>query len=405
VAERRERKRGVAVALSTLNLQLSTNQMNLIHRHIFAHVVLTCGAAVGLFAFVLMLVNALKDLLGYVLQGQIEITTFIRLVGLLVPFVVSYALPMGMLTGILLVLGRMSSDREITALRASGMSVAWLSAPILFTAILGVILCALVNFQFMPAARVAYHQELADAVQQNPLSFIVPRTFIRDFPDRIIYVGEKQGDMLKDIWIWELDKQKRVVHSGRAATGWIRFDGVKSKLVLSLDYLQAEVHDRADPEDPAKVRSGGATDHATFDLLLDQLTGRQTINVKTKWLTFSQLVAEWRRLRLPDPAVSPEERAQKLMRVQVVIHEKFATAFSVLSFALIAIPLGIKVSRKETSANLGLGLILAMGYYFGTIMVGWVDGHPAWRPDLLMWLPNLGFQALGFWMFYKVDRS
>lgn len=379
--------------------------MNLIHRHIFANVVLTCGAAVGLFAFVLMLANALKDLLGYMLQGQIEVDTFVRLVGLLVPFVVSYALPMGILTGILLVLGRMSSDREITALRSSGMSVAWLSAPILFFALLGVTLAAFVNFQFMPTARLAYQRELAGAVQHNPLSFIVPKTFIRDFPGVVIYVGEKQADMLKDIWIWELDKQKRVVHSGRAATGWVRFDEAKSKLVLSLDYLQAEVHDSRDPEDPAKIRSGGATDHATFDLMLDKLTGQQTVKVKTKWLTFPQLVAEWHRLGRPDPAVSAEDRAQQRMRVQITIHEKFATAFSVLSFALVAIPLGIKVSRKETSANLGVGLMLALGYYFATIAVGWFDNHPALRPDLLMWLPNLGFQSLGLWMFYKVDRA
>lgn len=379
--------------------------MNLIHRHIFANVVLTCGAAVGLFGFVLMLVNALKDLLGYVLQGQIEIDTFIRLVGLLVPFVISYALPMGILTGILLVLGRMSSDREITALRSSGVSVAWLSAPILFFALLGVTLAAFVNFQFMPTARLAYQRELAGAVKNNPLSFIEARTFIQNFPGVVIYVGEKNADMLKDIWIWELDKQRRVTKSGRAATGWIRFDSARSKLVLSLDYLQVEVRDRKDPEDPTKIRSGGATDHATFDLMLDQLTGQQTVKVKTKWLTFSQLVEEWRRLGRPDPAVSPEEQAQQRMRVQITIHEKFATAFSVLSFALVAIPLGIKVSRKETSANLGVGLMLALGYYFATIAVGWFDNHPALRPDLLMWLPNLAFQSLGLWMFYKVDRS
>ncbi len=379
--------------------------MNLIHRHIFANVVLTCGAAVGLFAFVLMLANAMKDLLGYMLQGQIEVDTFVRLIGLLVPFVVSYALPMGMLTGILLVLGRMSSDREITALRSSGMSVAWLSAPILCFALMGVTLAGFVNFQFMPTARLAYQRELAGAVQHNPLSFIVPKTFIRDFPGVIIYVGEKQADLLKDIWIWELDKQKRVVNSGRAATGWVRYDESKSKLVLSLDYLQAEIHDRKDPEDPAKIRSGGSTDHATFDLLLDKLTGKQTVQVKTKWLTFPQLVDEWRRLNRPDPAVPEAERAQRLMRVQITIHEKFAMAFSVLSFALVAIPLGIKVSRKETSANLGIGLLLALGYYFVTIAVGWFDNYPALRPDLLMWLPNVVFQSLGLWMFYKVDRA
>jgi lipopolysaccharide export system permease protein len=379
--------------------------MNLIHRHIFANVVLTCGAAVGLFAFVLMLANVLKELLGYLLKGQIQIDTFIQLIGLLIPFVVSYALPMGILTGILLVLGRMSSDREITALRSSGVSVAWLSAPILFFALLGVALSAFVNLQFMPTTRLAFQRKLAGAVQQNPLSFIEPKTFISNFPGVVIYVGEKQGDLLKDIWIWELDKQKRVINSGRAAMGWVRFDQTKSKLVLSLDYLQAVAHDRNDPENPAKIRSGGATDHATFELKLDRLTSQQVVNVKTKLLTFSQLVAEWRRLGEPDPAVPVEEREKLRMRVQITLHEKFAMAFSVLSFALVAIPLGIKVSRKETSANLGIGLMLALGYYFATIMVGWLDNQPALRPDLLMWLPNIAFQSLGLWMFYKVDRA
>lgn len=379
--------------------------MNLIHRHIFANVVLTCGAAVGLFAFVLMIGNALKDLLGLMLSGQLALDTSVRLIGLLLPFVVSYALPMGMLTGILLVLGRMSSDREITALRASGVSVAWLSAPILFSAILGVVLCLLINFQFMPVARVAYHEELAVAVRQNPLSFIVPKTFIRDFPGLVIYAGDKQGDILRDIWVWKLDKQNRVVQSGRATSGRISFDEKNNKLVLDSDNLQAELHDEKDPENMAKVHSGGGSDHATFDLVLDKLTGHQTINVKTKWLTFGQLIAEWRRLGQPDPRVPAAERAKQQMRVQIIIHEKFATAFSVLSFALIAIPLGIKVSRKETSANLGLALAMAMAYYFATIVVGWFDNHPELRPDLLMWLPNFAFQSLGLWMLYKVDRA
>lgn len=379
--------------------------MNLIHRHIFASVVSTCAVAVGLLAFVLMVGNALKDLLGLVLSGQLAVDTFFRLMALLVPFVVSYALPMGMLTGILLVLGRMSSDREITALRSSGLSVAWLSAPILFSAILGVVLCLVINFQFMPLARVAYHRELAESVRSNPLSFIVPKTFIHDFPDRVIYVGEKSGEVLKDIWIWELDKQKRVVNSGRAASGRIDFDGANNKLVLALNALSVEVHDGKDPEDPAKIHSGGASDQATFDLPLSKITGTQGVQRKLKWYTFSELIAEWRRLDRPDLAVPAAERARQQMRVQITIHEKFATAFSVLSFALIAIPLGIKVSRKETSANLGVAVALAMAYFMATIVVGWVDNHPEYRPDLLMWLPNLAFQGLGFWMFYKVDRA
>ena len=45
-----------------------------------------------------------------------------------------------------------------------------------------------------------------------------------------------------------------------------------------------------------------------------------------------------------------------------------------------------------------------MGYYFLTVMVGWLDRHPELRPDLLMWLPNLIFLGVGLWLFWRVDR-
>ena len=100
-----------------------------------------------------------------------------------------------------------------------------------------------------------------------------------------------------------------------------------------------------------------------------------------------------------------EGEALQLSRVRFTIQEKFATAFSVLSFAIVAIPLGIKVSRKETSANLGIGLLLALSYYFASIVPGMFDKYPALRPDLLVWLPNIAFQGLGLWLFYKIDRA
>lgn len=379
--------------------------MKLIHRHIFWNVVLTCLGAVGLFAFVLLVGNALKDLLGYVLAGQLDPATFVRLIGLLLPYVVSFALPMGVLTGVLLVLGRMSSDREITAIRASGVSVAGISAPIFFAALLGVISGVLINFEYMPRARLAYQRELADAIRADPLSLIVPRTFSREFPGLVINVGAKSGNRLTDIWVWEMDEQKRVRRAARAESGLVTYDEPGNKLVLQLENLLVEQRDESDPEDFSNVRAAAAMGQATFDLPLDRVTGGRAVRTKLKWMTFAQLKAEWHRLARPDPARPDEERARELMRVQVTIHEKFATAFAVLSFTVIAIPLGIRVSRKETSANLGLALVLVMGYYFATVVAGWFDNKPAFRPDLLMWVPNLGFQALGAWLFYKVDRQ
>jgi len=383
--------------------------MKLLHRHLFANVTVTCFASVALFTFVLMLGNILKDLLAPALAGQLDLFTLARLIALLIPFAVSYALPMGILTGVLLVLGRMSSDREITAIRASGVSLAGLSAPIFFFALLGVALNLAVNFQFMPQARIAFKQEFADAVRQNPLSFIVPRTFIRDFPGIVLYVGDKRNDeTLHDFWLWEVDPQGRVKRFARADVGRLVYDEANNKLVLTLERALAEQRDEKDPENFTNVRSAAVWEKATFDLPLERVTGSRGVRTKLKDLTYTQLMAEWRRLDRALPGETAELRKQRerdQMKVQITIHEKASMAFSVLSFALFAIPLGIQVSRKETSANLGLALALAIGYYFATIVAGWFDKYPEFRPDLLMWLPNLAFQILGVWMFRKVDRA
>lgn len=381
--------------------------MKLLHRHIFINVAATCLAAVGLFTFILLLGNVLKDLLGYVLSGQLEFDSFLRLVGLLIPTMVSYALPGSILTGVLLVLGRMSSDREITAIRASGVSVAGISAPIFFLALLGVAGSLAVNFHFMPTSRLAYQQEFDQTIRRNPLSFIEEKKFIRDFRGIVLYVGEKKGDnALKDFWLWEVDSQGRARRFARADEGRITYDEKSNNLVLTVQRAQIEVRNEEDPENFASLAGAPAMERATFYLPLDRVTGgARATKPKPRWLTWSQLLEEWQRLGRPDPAVPAADRELQRMKVQIAFHEKCATAFSVLSFALLAIPLGIKVSRKETTANLGIAVALALGYYFATFVVNSFDNQPAFRPDLLIWLPNIGFQALGIWMFRKVDRA
>ncbi|MDD3180280.1 MAG: LptF/LptG family permease [Opitutaceae bacterium] len=381
--------------------------MKLLHRHLFTSMALTCLAAVGLFVFVLMLGNVIRDMLGYALSGQIEPGLFIRLVALTSVAMSTYALPLGVLAGVLLVLGRMSSDREITAMRSAGLSLARIATPVVIFALLGVAAAVAINFYFMPRAKVTYEAELADAVRQNPLSFIVPKTFIRDFPGTIVYVNDKQGALLKDVWIWKLDRQKRVRTLVHAQSGRIDYDEANNRLLVTLRRFTSQEFDHKNPEDLTTAPLVGTMEKFSDVLPLDNLFGQRTLRQKLQWMTFNELRAEWNRIKA-QRAATPEESTQlelQRMKVQITIHEKFTTAFSVLSFALIGIPLGLKVSRKETSANLGIALALAMAYYFLTIAVGWLDQHPSLRPDLLMWAPNFIFQALGCCLIWRVDRS
>jgi len=378
--------------------------LNLLDRYIFRSALFTCIAAVTVLAFVMMTVNVVRDLIGPGLAGQISLADCARLVLLLVPFVLSYALPMGMLTGALLALGRLSADSEITAMRASGMSLFRIARPILLMGFVGAVAGLPINFEYMPWARVQYDRELTTAVRVNPLNFIVPRTFIRDFPGFVAYVGEKQGNELKDIWLWELDAGKRVTRFVRAAAGHLDYAEATNEFILTLDQAQVETRNEKDPENFAEAEPVGTFEKLEpMRLPLDQLFGRSGPRQKLAWMTFAELKREHARiaaLKVPPGQTNMQLRDE--MKVAITIQNKFNTAILVLSFAFIAVPLGIKVSRRETSANLAVAVGLALGYYFLTVMVSWLDPYPQYRPDILIWLPNLFLFVIGGWLFRRI---
>ncbi len=123
-------------------------------------------------------------------------------------------------------------------------------------------------------------------------------------------------------------------------------------------------------------------------------------------MTFSQLRAERVRLaaRVP-PAGQAKDYAREAMKLELVYQDKFNIALAVFSLALIGVPLGIKVSRRETSANFGVALLLTLGYYLLTVAVKSLDRHPEYRPDLLIWVPNLLIIGLGVWLFTRIEKK
>ena len=386
--------------------------MNILDRHIFKSVLITAIMAVALFAFVLAAGNIIRDLLGPLMSGQLQPLSFIRLVLLLFPFVISYALPLGMLTGVLLTLGRLSSDSEITAMRSVGISVPRIARPALILAALGVVLALRINFESMPWARVQYHKELATAVRANPLSYLRPKTFIRDFPGYVVYVGSmdsgsKDGTNVRDFWMWQLDPEHRVLRFVRADSGRVEYDETSNEFIVTLSHARVDEQDRKAPDDftqPLRVNTFGQID--PVHLSLSKYFGETGVRQKIQWMTYSELLSEKDRVSQQAlPAGGPKQHARDIMRVSLTIQDKINMALAVFSFAFIGIPLGIKVSRRETSANLGVAVLLALAYYFLIVVVGWLDQHPEYRPDLLLWVPNLVFLSVGAWLMKRLDRA
>jgi lipopolysaccharide export system permease protein len=378
--------------------------MNLLHRYIFKSITLASLMAVGLFAFVLLVGNVLRDVVGLVADGQLSLGLLFGLVALLIPYVVAYALPLGILTGVLLVLGRLSAQREITAMRSAGLSLFQIASPIFFLALIGLVFAVLVNFHYAPHARSQYREDLAQAIRVNPLSFIVEQNFVRHFPGYVLYVGEKREQRLRDVWVWELDDQRRVLKFIQAEEANLDYDPVTESLLLSLDHGYSEARSERDPEDVRTARPPLEFERTSIRLPLDQILGGQTTTKKLSRMTFNEVMQERQRLLTLASEEPDEAHDLGLLRIRMLIHERFAMAYAILSLATLAIPLGITIQRKETSANLFVALILALSFYLLMVIIAWFERMPHLRPDLLMWVPNLGFQALGIWLFVRSEK-
>ncbi|MDB6127853.1 MAG: permease YjgP/YjgQ family protein [Verrucomicrobia bacterium] len=381
--------------------------MTLIDRYIFRSVLYTCAAAVGVFTFIVLVPNVIRDMLSYVLQGLLSPLMFGELVLTLLPFAVTLALPMGLLTGVLLTLGRLSADSEITAMRSIGLSLPRIARPILLLALLGAAIGLYCNFEAMPRARVTYERNFAAAVAANPLQLIVPKTFIRSFSNCVIYVNQKEGSVMKDVWLWKLDADKRVKTLIHAESGYVEYDEANYELIVTLTQARVENRDEKNPEsflESPYVANFGKIEAAR--LSLDRFFGHGGVRVKQEWLTMGQLLAERKRIAAITPPTGQARQFERdRMKLELVYHDKLNTALAVFSLAFIGIPLGIKVSRRETSANFGVALLLTLGYYLLTVAVKSLDRHPEYRPDLLLWVPNLAILAIGLWLFTRIDRK
>lgn len=381
--------------------------MRILDRYLFQQTFIASALSVALFAFVLIAGNAVRDIIALLGAGQLNAGDFLYLLGLLIPYVVAYALPLGLLSGALIVLGRLSARGEITAMKAAGISVYRMLVPVLVLAVLGMGLSCFINLYYAPMARTAYKQELVNVVRHAPLRFIQPRTFIQTFPGYILYVGKKDGSVFSDFWIWELDEHDRVSMLIKAEQGIFGYDAGEDAITLTLNNGSGERHMQSDPENFVAASLPSFTfDESIISLSLSRIKALNDVDRKLSMYTFGELLDLRKELneREAEKGPSPHlKRAQVALNLQ--INKSLALASSALAMAILGVPLGIKVRRSETYANFALALGLALVYYFLVVMVTWLERSPDLRPDLLVWLPNLLYFVTGWILLRRSNQN
>lgn len=387
--------------------------MKTLHAYLTREVLATVLMTVAVFTFVLLLGNVLKEIVELLVNRQATFLVVIKGIGFLIPYVLLFALPMGMLTATLLVFGRFSADQELTAARASGISLVSLVTPVLLLSVVFSGLCAWVNMELAPRGRVAYKALLEQVVTSNPAGMLRENQYNVFKDDLAIYVRKIKNNELKDVKVYQVYDNGASRTLVTAPAG--RFAREEGQLVLTLfDATRTEIQG-------SNVTPGGFSAEFKLEIIPKSNTNDDS-KISLTDMTFLQLQDQLEKLEKtfahvePGRTNSPAElrdqlRQIKKMRsditlpVRVQINREVAFSFACIAFTLIGIPLGIRAHRRETSAGIAMALILVLVYYSFIILAQSWDARPEFAPQLIVWIPNFIFQAVGAVLLWRANKG
>jgi lipopolysaccharide export system permease protein len=407
--------------------------MRTLYVYLTKQILATTVMTVAVFAFVLLLGNIMKEILSLLVNGQASFLLVGKAFLLLVPFVLVFALPMGMLTATLLLFGRLSADQELTAMRSGGISLFSLTAPVLALSMLMSMLCAWINLDIAPYCRSTYKQLIRSVDVGRLTDLLQPGVPMTDIPDQFIQIEERKevGEMVLLRGIRYVKFEEDIpVYDILAEGGTLEANESNNQLFLSMTNCTVFQRNLSDSKDfePGKSELDESnwflTKMSEYSPSVFTIDRDSTVFRKPKLhhMSFRQLQQEMKeRQELADdlralPSFDVENMRTELAAnvrkpfdpitpVKVQMHRQIAFSYACFAFTLIGIPLGIRAHRRETSIGIAIALMLVAVYYGFVVLANALENHGEWAPHLIMWFPNFLFQAVGCVLFWRANKG
>jgi LPS export ABC transporter permease LptF/LPS export ABC transporter permease LptG len=349
--------------------------MRLINRYIcrevFSHALL--GLAIFTFVF---FIPQLVRLMEFVVRHSASPGRLALLFLCTVPRVLTFTLPIAVLVGVLIGLGRMSADSELIALSALGVGLRRVLVPVGVLALGTSLLTLGITLWAEPAALRTIHQ-IQDSLLASQASFqIQPRVFDERFPDMVLYVEDTTASAThwSGVFLAQTgsDQESQVTLAEGAI---VVVDRARGDLELHLRDGSTHEYQASQP-DRYSVSTFGESDFPIeFE---DSATGRQPANAER---SLGELLAA-------------KGAARRDARVEV--QERFAFPGACLVFALLAVPLAARPRRGGRAMGFIVSLLLVCGYYLILVLGTGFARQGKLSPAAGIWAANFftGFFGL-----------
>ncbi|MGZ3513350.1 MAG: LPS export ABC transporter permease LptF [Thermodesulfobacteriota bacterium] len=348
---------------------------------------------IGLMVFtVILLMDKILKLIELVVNRGASLSNILMLFVFISPSFLILTIPIAVLLATLLTFGRLSSDSEITAFKASGMSLYQLFIPISVFALCTFLLSNFLVFYGLPWGNRGFKSTLFLIARSKADIEIKERVFSDTFSGLVVYVDRVplQGKRMEGILIYdERDKEKS--NTIIAKEGFLIKNGPDQDIILRL--ITGDIH-RYEP----KLQTFQKIKFDTYDLKLELAKTSKAIEKKLK-----------------DKEMSIDDIQEKIKEVkkkggdtipyEVEIHKRYAIPFTCIVFALMGVPLGIQPRRSGRSYGFILSILILLAYYISVTVSELLAMKKTMPPLLAGWTPNLLFTSLAIYLFVKAANE
>ena len=376
--------------------------MRIFRRYLLAEIAgpFSLGLCIILVLFLIQKIFVLTD---WAMNRGVSLWDILRLLLYLLPLILYIVLPMITLFAILLALSRLSSDSEIIALKASGISLYRLLPTILLFSGLAFAVCLSLSLEWIPRSQRQSRELRYRILQRFSEAGITPRTFISLLPQVVFYVRESDERGLQGVMISQEIRPKEPpdappeeIRMAFAERGRFLHDPDHLETVLLLEQGSLQVHD-------LKRAVYQTVEFEQLRLRLDFGQGQNTGETALQEMDLGDLLARRQELRsaLQQPSLT-KAGGKKLRKdwrdLRVSLHEKLAFSFGCLILAFWAVPLGIQPPRSGRLRSVILSILLSGIYNYLLVLGKALALKGIMDPAAVLWLPNAAILLSGLYL-------
>ena len=347
--------------------------------------------SLGILTFILVL-SRLSKIADLVINKGVGIRDIFALVAFSIPPYLTFTLPMAFLLSVIVVLGRLSTENEILALKASGVNLRWLFAPIAFVGLI-ITACGLFNTNvLLPQCSGLFKQTLIDVVKKGISVDDKEGIFNDTIPGVVIYINKVDTTKrsLSGVIVSD-DRDKNVKQTISASKGFVNINPDTFELNFLLD--NGTLHRWEKATDTYRTVS---FQNYTFAMNLSAMAPGAGV---TRKLAYEMDHKELKSALAT--TTNPGDRYDLLLE----IYKKFSLPLSSLAFIMLTIPLGVRRKVEGKISGMLYSLLLFVFYYILMAITDSFGKNLNAPPVIITFLPNAVIVVMGIYLLRSLNKA